>query len=335
MEPRMNIRRVQKTGGSSYIISLPKEWIERHNIKAKDSIGILSQPDGNLLITPNTNSQEFIKEKTIDVDDIDNTNFLFRLLIGAYIMGYKIIKIKTSKINFEIGIRECIERFISMAIGLEIIEETNQYFFIKDLLNPKEMPFEKTIKRMYILVQSMHEDAVKALETGNKSLAYKVIKRDDQVDKLNWLIERQSHIVLRDIILCQKMNITLEDASNFKLTSKILERIGDHAVKIAKIVLKIKYKKIDKQILKNITDASKLSLKLLTISLDAWLQKNMKLANENIESINKLLDFCEIIINKTENNYHNLVEIGYIIESIKRTGEYAADISEIIINNLI
>ena len=131
------------------------------------------------------------------------------------------------------------------------------------------------------------------------------------------------------------MNITLEDASNFKLTSKILERIGDHAVKIAKIVLKIKYKKIDKQILKNITDASKLSLKLLTISLDAWLQKNMKLANENIESINKLLDFCEIIINKTENNYYNLVEIGYIIESIKRTGEYAADISEIIINNLI
>ncbi len=331
----MNIRRVQKTGGSSYIISLPKEWIERHNIKAKDAIGILSQPDGNLLITPNTNSQEFIKEKTIDVDDIDNTNFLFRLLIGAYIMGYKIIKIKTSKVNFEIGIRECIERFISMAIGLEIIEETNQYFFIKDLLNPKEMPFEKTIKRMYILVQSMHEDAVKALETGNKSLAYKVIKRDDQVDKLNWLIERQSHIVLRDIILCQKMNITLEDASNFKLTSKILERIGDHAVKIAKIVLKIKYKKIDKQILKNITDASKLSLKLLTISLDAWLQKNMKLANENIESINKLLDFCEIIINKTENNYYNLVEIGYIIESIKRTGEYAADISEIIINNLI
>ena len=102
------------------------------------------------MITPNTNSQEFIKEKTIDVDDIDNTNFLFRLLIGAYIMGYKIIKIKTSKINFEIGIRECIERFISMAIGLEIIEETNQYFFIKDLLNPKEMPFEKTIKRMYI-----------------------------------------------------------------------------------------------------------------------------------------------------------------------------------------
>jgi len=29
------------------------------------------------------------------------------------------------------------------------------------------------------------------------------------------------------------------------------------------------------------------------------------------------------------------VEIGFIIESIRRTGEYSSDISEIIINNLI
>ena len=30
---------------------------------------------------------------------------------------------------------------------------------IRDLLNPVEMPFDKTIRRMHILVRTMHEDA--------------------------------------------------------------------------------------------------------------------------------------------------------------------------------
>ena len=40
-------RKVQMTGGSSFIISLPKEWITSHKIEKNDTLGILSQPDGN------------------------------------------------------------------------------------------------------------------------------------------------------------------------------------------------------------------------------------------------------------------------------------------------
>jgi phosphate uptake regulator len=220
-------------------------------------------------------------------------------------------------------------------MGPEIIEETSNTILIKDLLDPKEMPFDKTIKRMYILAQNMHEDAVKALENGDKNLAEQVINRDDQIDRLNWLVERQAHIVLRDIILCQKMNITLEDASNYQLISRFLERIADHAVKIAKSVLRINFEKIDKNLLNEITEVSKLSLDLLNLSLDAWLQKSLSLANENIESIDKLSSKCEKIEFNDRNNVEFAVEVGYIIESIRRTGEYSSDISEIIINNLI
>jgi len=267
-------RKVQKTGGSTYIISLPKEWINKHGIQVKDTIGILSQPDGNLLITPYISSEKLIKEKKFDVDEIKNSDFLFRLLIGAYIMGYNIIEVRSSK-KFESVIRDTIRNFSKITIGTEIMEESDNIIIIKDLLDPKEMPFEKTIKRMYILANSMHEDALKALETGNKSLAEKVIESDDDIDRLNWLVERQAHIVLRDIILCQKLDITLEDASNYKFISRFLERISDHAVKIAKNVLLIDYQKIDKELYNNIMKASEISLELLNMSLDAWLQKDL------------------------------------------------------------
>lgn len=331
-------RKVQKTGGSSYIVSLPIDWIKSHKIDKNHkgySLGIISQPDGNLLITPSPSSEETLKIKEFNIDHIQEYNFLFRILIGAYIMGYSKIIIKASK-RFEPFVRDCISNFTQVAIGPEIIEETNQIIIIKDLLNPKEMPFEKTIRRMYILVESMHEDAIEALKTMNKELAEDVIKRDDEIDRLHWLIGRQSHIVLKDIILCQKMGVTLEDANQFQFFSKYLERIGDHAVKIAKNVLSIIGRKINEDFIDKISKASKASLSLLTNSLDAWLRKNMQLANKNIDSVKDLIKICENLPSSSRNlETEPSIAIGYIIESIRRTGEYAGDISEIIINSLI
>jgi len=327
-------RKVQQTGGSSFIISLPKEWIEKHKIKPKDTLGILSQPDGNLLITPYINSEEFVKSKIFDVDHITDSNYLFRILIGMYIMGYTVITIKSSK-KFEPFIRDTITNFTQIAIGPEVIEESNNIIKIKDLLNPKEMPFEKTIRRMYVLAQDMHENAIKALNSGDKTLAEDVIKRDDEVDRLHWLIGRQSHIVLRDIILCQKMGITLEDISHFQSISRFLERISDHSVKIAKNVLLIDFHKIEKEILSDLSKASIFSLKMLDVSLDAWLNKDLNLANENINSVKELIDTCENINFRLDKFPEFSVPIGYIIESIRRTGEYSVDISEVIINKLI
>ncbi|NVM46442.1 MAG: phosphate uptake regulator PhoU [Candidatus Lokiarchaeota archaeon] len=332
MSFNIEARKVQKTGGSSFIISLPIEWIKKHGIEAKDTIGVLSQPDGNLLITPYMSSEKNVKEKKFDIDEIKDSDFLFRLLVGAYIMGYNLIEVKSSK-KFESIMRDTVKIFSKITIGTEILEESDNTIKIRDLIDPREMLFEKTIKRMYILANNMHEDALKALETGDKKLAEKVIEDDDEIDRVNWFVERQAHIVLQDIILCQKLDITLEDASNYKFISRFLERIGDHAVKIARNVILIDYQKIDKSLYENIMKASDISLELLNKSLDAWLQKDLNLANENIESIKILTNACNAI--KISPNSEYLVEIGFIIESIRRTGEYSSDISEIIINNLI
>ena len=334
MSLHIETRKVQKTGGSSYIISLPKVWIDKHGVKKNDTLGILSQPDGNLLITPKIDNETAIKTKEIIVDDFRDENFLFRVLIGAYIMGFSRIVIKSSR-KFKPLIRDTINNFTQIAIGPEIVEESNNFLVIKDLLNPKEMPFEKTIKRMYILVQGMHEDSINAFETRNKDLAEEVIKRDNDVDRLHWLIGRQSHIVLKDIILCQKMGITLEQASHYQQISRFLERIGDHASKIAKNVLILLNHELDKNIKEEIKSVSNLSLDLLNKSLDAWLQKSLILANENIEDIKNLITMTEKISLNTINSAEVSIALGYIIESIRRTAEYSGDISEIIINNLV
>ena len=90
----MDIRKVQVTGGSSYIITLPKEWIEKLHVQKNDPLGLITQPDGTLLVTKNISDTQVQSVKEFDVTAISDPAYLFRLLIGAYIAGFTTIRVK-------------------------------------------------------------------------------------------------------------------------------------------------------------------------------------------------------------------------------------------------
>ncbi len=323
------------TGGSSYVITLPKEWIRSANIKKNDSLGVMVQADGTLLITASTEGEKITLTKNFNVDDIKDPTYLFRLLIGAYIMGYTNIII-SSKGSIDAMVRDTVTEFTQIAVGPEIIEEDDHSITITDFLSPTEMPFDKTIRRMHLLVRAMHEDALKALLENDPVKAENVIKRDRDVDRLEWLVARQSNIVLRNISLAKKIGVMPEEASNYYLISRAIERIGDHAVKIAEHTPQLIEKKLDAKLIKKITKASELALDIFNKSIEAWIKRDIELANKNIDNKKELVEMCEDITDHPiKSKGRSTIAISYIAESIRRTGEYSGGISEIVINNLI
>jgi phosphate uptake regulator len=331
----MEIRRVQVTGGASFVVTLPKEWAEGQRIKKNDPIGMTVQPDGTLLITKNTTDEILQQTKEIDCSTIADPAFLFRLLIGTYIMGFNMIRL-TSKQVFLPFVRSVVRDYTQMTIGQEVVEETETLIAIKDLLNPVEMPFDNTIKRMFVIVKNMHKDAITALETHNKSLAEDVIKRDIDADRLNWLIARQTNMILLHASLSRKMEISPDIAMHYYLLSRIIERVGDHAVRIAEHTLPIIDIDIDKKTLTMIKKASLMSLEIFDRSIVSFFSADMKEANRNIESIHSLENICGEINNMIlKQETLTAISLNYISESIRRAGEYGGDISETIINLLV
>ena len=330
----MEIRRVQMTGGSSYVITLPKEWVKSSNIKKNDPLGLLIQSDGTLLITTKMTQDQAERVKEFNVSDVTNQTYLLRRLIGAYISGYNCIKIKSSK-RMPPDIRVIVRRFTQTTIGQEVVEETDTSIILKDLLNPTEMPFDKTIKRMHIIVKSMHEDAMRALENSDRKLAEDVVSRDNDVDRLHWLVARQHNIILRNVSLAEKMNVTTEISSTFALISRIIERIGDHEVRIAQNILKLVDNTVNQEIFDHIHSASDLALDIFNKSVGSFYKKDIKASNENIESVKRLESICEKINTLAlQQKGVTAISVGYIVESIRRIGDYAEDISETAINYL-
>lgn len=331
----MEIRKVQLTGGSSYVVTLPKDWVNSLGIKKNDSLGLVAQPDGTLLVTTRTSEVRPQNTKEIKVEDVKDLTHLFRILIGTYIMGYSTIVVR-SQGRIPATARETVMRFARMTIGPEVMEESASSITVKDLLNPAEMPFDKTIRRMHILVRTMHEDALTALEKRDGALAEDVVRRDGDINRLNWLAARQHSMTLGDMTLARRMGISLEDAGHYFLIARILERIGDHGVRIARGALQLVDKRLEKELQNGLRDASAESLRLLDSSLQSWFRRDIRSANENLDGLARLLEKCNEInqaAHHVKSSYS--IPVTDIAESIRRTGEYAADISELVINNLV
>ena len=189
---------------------------------------------------------------------------------------------------------------------------------------------------MYLIVKNMHKDAISILKNGDKTLAKDILSRDDDVDRLHWLVARQCNIMSINVNLARKMGITTEKAINYFLISGIIERIGDHAVRIAKNILNFIDEKVDKKIIDTIESASNLALDIFDKSIESFIERDINSANRNIDSLTKLASLCgKINTLALQQKAAIAVSIGYIAESIRRTGEYATDISECVINHLI
>ncbi|CEG11197.1 Phosphate uptake regulator, PhoU [groundwater metagenome] len=328
----MESRKIQFTGKSSYIVSLPKDWVESQGIKKNDSVIIIPHRNGTLMLMPKAGKKR-IETREIDVDIIeDNETLLFRILISAYINGYSNIILKSKK-EISPMVRNCAIKFAQSAIGPEIIDEDDATITIKDLLDPCEMPFDKTIKRMYTLTKAMHESAMSAIRNNDKETAKKTIEMDTDVDRLHWFVSRQFNILLKNMEFSEKMGLTQNEGVYYFLISRLIERIADHAVKIARASLFVMDEGISADMAGIMSSQSETALKIFGKSFDAWTKKDINLANKNIDSIEKLISGCETINKEIlKKNYKSATYMSDIVESIRRTGEYSADMSEITIN---
>lgn len=331
----MDIRRVQMTGGSSLVVTLPKEWTTAMQVRKNDPVGIVAQPDGTLLITARVSGDQVPRTKELDVSSCTNPAFLFRSLIGCYIAGYSAITV-LSKTRFPPFVRTVVRDFTQMTIGQEVTEESETSVRIKDLLNPSELSFESTLKRMFVVVCSMHTDAVTAVETRDPELAGEVIRGDRDIDRLQWLIARQTNMVMKDANLAKKMGASPGVASSVAAVARILERIGDHAVRIARNAIVLADRPVDPETVRRLRAASAFSLGVLDHAIASFFTRDMRLANRAIEEVRHAEALSEEIHTAALSLPAGpAVALGYVAESVRRLGEYSGDIAETVINHAV
>jgi phosphate uptake regulator len=330
----MEGRKLQLTGGSTYVVSLPKRWVLAAGLKAGDTVFLDTERDGAVTVRPRPAEKPPVLRKVFEEKAEEQRDHLLRKLIGAYITGYGLIEIRfpPEKGPF---VRHVARDFCRMVIGPEIMEETRNALVLQDLSDPSELSAEKGLRRMYLTVRAMLEDAVAALRTQDDTLAKDVSQRDQDVDRLYWLVAKQYHLSHAGppSELEEKGKVGIH---NLRLVAKLLERIGDHAERIARSLPVLAVKGLDPRILKEIEAARDSAISILDKSFNA-------LFAEDIDGANAALDALGSHEKKIEGLSHHvatkkgeeLLALAAVIDSLDRAASYAVDIAEVAINHAV
>lgn len=337
MDEREETRKIQFTGKSSYIVSLPKRWIMDLGLKQGDAINVVRQGSSTLQISPIQYHAKSLKteDAIFEVGLEDEDSKIVRRLISLYFLGFKTIQVKPKAGRFKPAQRTAVKDAVKkMLMGTEIISDSTSGITIQVLVNLIELSVNGAFKRMMHLANSMMSDALLAIQESNYELAQEIINTDDEVDRFGFYIIRQLKIAIQNEHMLQDMG--LKNARNclgYRLVVKNIERTGDHAVIIAKDLLEFK-KPIKKEILAKIRDMSEFALSLLDDSCLALFKEDHIEAENLIKKSTDITKFEKKALDSTKSlkDDEEIFRIRRMVENIRRIAEYASDISEIVLN---
>jgi phosphate uptake regulator len=218
-------------------------------------------------------------------------------------------------------------------VGTEIVIDTPSELTLQVLLNYPELTIQNALSRMSIIASSMHKEAIGALKKLDYANAKAVIETDREVNRFALYIVRLLKLAVSNQRIVKEIGIdSQKECLGYRLIAKSVERTADHSTKIAENTLQLK-ESVNDQLICKLEELSCLANTMFENSMEALFKRDYNLAEAVIERLSQVheveLQTVELLSGaKTE----EIVDLRLIIESIRRTAEYASDISEVVLN---
>ncbi|NHV96214.1 MAG: phosphate uptake regulator PhoU [Thaumarchaeota archaeon] len=329
-------RRIQFSGKSSYIIALPKRWVDNMKLNAGSEVTITRYGPSSLIITPKEQAPQPLRsDAVIEASAKDHPHSLIRRIISAYLLGYTIIYVKAKEGKFDLQHKEMVKETVRKSlIGAEVIDESSGHITIQIFLSLPELSVENALRRMFLIAASMHRDAINALSDLDHDMAAGVIKVDDEVDRFSLYTIRQLKLGVSDSRILEKIGLEApKDCLGYRVIVKSVERVADHAASIAQNTLLLR-NKLSEEMLSGIRKLSELAVGFFERSSQALFKRDYEAAEKLILDANvvdEVVKDLQRIIDAESSRGQGYVA-RLVVEDIKRTAEYATDIAEIVLN---
>jgi phosphate uptake regulator len=339
----MESRKVQKVGASTLSVSLPKDWVERWGIHKGDVVLIDTVKDGSLRVTSSKEGMSEARpeqEWLVNADLCDEPGLLGRVVVGNYVVGRDLIRIK-SKTRIKSHHIQEVRTAAAKLMGLGIMQETPDEIELQCSVDPGRFPIETVMKRLYTIGATIHREAVESLAKGDAALAKDAISREDEADMMYWLILRLLLIAQTDPVMAERMGLKeqLPIVGN-RLIAKALENVADYAETMGKntIVILESGKKLDPALTDHFRRVGEASGKVVADALAGVLTHDVKLANRAIENASQVEQEAEALAQEVQERVRDpllVASLRAIAFSMRRVAEHGSEIAVIGINRYL
>ncbi len=332
------IRRLQLTGRGSYIVSVPKNWVQEVGLRKGGEVELRKQDDHSLLIGGFGKIRTDVERSgcTLSIPSDIDPGTLTRRLVSLYLVGYYTIEIVCKSGNLTGPVRESIREVArEKLVGTEVVTESSRSATLQVLLSSPQLWVTDALRRMSTIAGFMQRDAVTALTDFDKDMAKQIPKIDDEVDRFGFYIVRQLKWAVQHPSSAERIGLTSPvDCLGYRMITKSVERSADHAVRVAENTLALQHP-LDSALQKDTRTLSQESYKTMESALKALFTQDYHLAEKVIlekETISSLESKLVEHLLRERLPGADLSGIRLITESLRRIGEYATDIAEVVLN---
>ncbi|MDQ1281193.1 MAG: hypothetical protein QG670_2457 [Thermoproteota archaeon] len=281
MKPMPYRRKLQRIGETFYI-SIPKKLVEQLQLDQLNEVDVFSQADGSITVYQETENSYLETTLSINVDE--SKEALRRKIIGTYVDGYDIIRLK-SRDKFSDLQRDTIRNETKNLFGLEAVEMASNSITLQCLT--EVLPIKKTIQSIQDMLCSMLSEIHSSFEEKNPKIIESTLYSISDVRRLSLVVHR---LLRRQILFPSKRTSemkTIYCVDFLRVIDKMME-ISEEIKRIAKVV------SINNELSvpQNIQEAflqSYLKVKnSYEISFQALMSKDVPMANNVLDEVAKM-----------------------------------------------
>lgn len=208
------------------------------------------------------------------------------------------------------------------------------YMPVRFAFEEKLEQLHQDLIKMEAIVERSLDDTIKALKKQDTKLAEEVIARDDDIDQMELMIEKECLLL---IARQQPMAADLRDIAAVLKIITDLERIGDHCQDISEYTLKLAHEKYVKPLV-HIPEMAEEVKKMIKDTIDSCVNKDVALAKDVCSRDDRIDDYFDTIVEELMTLMASNSEVVkqctdflFIVKYLERMGDHATNIAEWII----
>jgi phosphate uptake regulator len=229
----MDTRKVLEMGGGTVLISLPKSWAKKNGIVRGSSVAVEEISARRLMVRPIGEKGTGPENQEVVIEyPRESLSYVTNDVTGAYLMGSNAIRIEGKRVISRED-RGKLKAAAARLVGLEIVDEDAKHMTLQFLPDPAVLDPEKIVRRMASLISGMLRDSAEGVRHDRALLAL-VGERDDEVDRLYFLLVRTIRTATIDPEVAERYQLAPIECLDYRVLASYLESLGDATADFSK-----------------------------------------------------------------------------------------------------
>ncbi len=225
------VRKVQIAGGSTFTVSLPKDWARTQGLEPGSKLWLYALED-RVVVAPGSDSPT-AEATAIEADGL-GPDALARRVRAAYTAGSDEIHVEGSG-DLSAEARRAATDALADLVGVEVERGNGSAVSARSMLDASAVSLEQTLLQLRRLALSMYREAIEAVCENDGDLAAGVPRHLADVDRFVALVGRQFHAALVDVGEVERLETGRAAAFRHYRTAHCLGEVARDAAAIAAV----------------------------------------------------------------------------------------------------